>query len=152
MTEYVEKQKMVGSLLNAVLKMTNNSIAKKQASSSQSMPMPSASGEKGNQKQQYSFFQNFYGIAYLRFVAIKKTCHLSFCLKYVGSYDKSISLFNLFFWILPLPLFIDFFLIHFWKSIPLIFKRLYNTCPKFSLTNLIFQSLSAVLHLPSPET
>ncbi|KAF8117202.1 hypothetical protein N665_0012s0204 [Sinapis alba] len=50
MTEYVEKQKMVGSLLNAVLKMTNNSIAKKQASSSQSMPMPSASGEKGNQK------------------------------------------------------------------------------------------------------
>ncbi|CAF2144300.1 hypothetical protein HID58_007480 [Brassica napus] len=48
MTEYLEKEKLVGSLLNAVLKMTNNSVAKKQASSSPSMP--SASGDKGKQK------------------------------------------------------------------------------------------------------
>lgn len=44
----LEKEKLVGSLLNAVLKMTNNSVAKKQASSSPSMP--SASGDKGKQK------------------------------------------------------------------------------------------------------
>ncbi|KAJ0242614.1 hypothetical protein HA466_0205630 [Hirschfeldia incana] len=48
MTEYLEKEKLVGSLLNAVLKMTNNYVAKKQDSSSPSMP--SASGDKGKQK------------------------------------------------------------------------------------------------------
>ncbi|CAH8361416.1 unnamed protein product [Eruca vesicaria subsp. sativa] len=48
MTEYFEKEKVVASLFNVVLKMINNSVAKKQASSSPSMP--SASGDKGKQK------------------------------------------------------------------------------------------------------
>ncbi|KAL0792997.1 hypothetical protein Bca101_064374 [Brassica carinata] len=38
MTEYLEKEKVVGSLLNAVVKMIKNPIAKKEASSSQSKP------------------------------------------------------------------------------------------------------------------
>ncbi|CAF1919445.1 unnamed protein product [Brassica oleracea var. botrytis] len=48
MTEYLEKEKLVGSLLNAVLKMINNSVAKKQDCSSPSIP--SASDDKGKQK------------------------------------------------------------------------------------------------------
>lgn len=44
----LEKEKLVGSLLNAVLKMINNSVAKKQDCSSPSIP--SASDDKGKQK------------------------------------------------------------------------------------------------------
>lgn len=43
----LEKEKLVGSLLNAVLKMINNSVVKKQDCSSPSIP--SASDDKGKQ-------------------------------------------------------------------------------------------------------
>ncbi|XP_018438677.1 uncharacterized protein LOC108811125 [Raphanus sativus] len=48
MTEYLEKEKVVGTLFNAVLKMLDSSVAKEQASSSPSMP--SASDDKGKQE------------------------------------------------------------------------------------------------------